>query len=61
MQVSAVLGRMDLRIVSTNIATPTDVLIINELEHGQFDTGMKLANIICMIFGMPTVCTIILF
>ena len=34
------LGCMDLRVVCTNIATPTDLLSINELEHGNFDTGM---------------------
>ena len=45
----------------TNIATPTDVLSINQLEHGKFDTGMKLANIIWMIFGTSTFRTIILF
>ena len=54
-------GRMDLRVVCMNIATPTDVLSINELEHGKFDTGMTLSNIIWMIFGIPTFCTIILF
>ena len=30
---------------------------MNELKHGKFDTGMKLDNIIWMIFGMPTFCT----
>ena len=58
---NCILGRLDLRVVCTNIATPTDVLSINELAHGKFDTGMKLVNIIWMIFGMPTFCTIILF
>ena len=51
------LGRLDLRVVCTDIATPTDVLIIYELKHGKFDTGMKLGKINGMIFGMPTFCT----
>ena len=44
--------------VCTNIAIPTDELIINELKHAQFDTGMKLDNIIWIIFGMPTFYTV---
>ena len=49
---------MDFRVVCTNIAIPTDVLIINELKHVKFDTCMKLDNIIWMIFGMPTLYTV---
>ena len=32
--------------------------IINELNNVKFDTGMKLDNIIWMIFGMPTSYTV---
>ena len=49
---------MDFRVVCTNIAIPTDVLIINELKHVKFDTGMKLGNIIWIIFAMPTFDTV---
>ena len=53
------LGRRDLRVVFANIPTPTNVISIAGLEHGNFATVMKLANIIWMIFGMPIFCTII--
>ena len=59
-QAPAVIGIWEpQRVVCPNIATPTDVLRITGLEHGKFASGMKLTNIIWIIFGIHTLRTII--
>ena len=41
-------------VVCPTIATPTDVLIITGLEHRKIVSGMKLTNIIWMLFCIHT-------
>ena len=57
-QVSAVIVTQGFQSCLHEYSDTNDVLIINELKHVKFDTGMKLYNIIWMIFGMPTLYTV---
>ena len=49
------------KLVCTNITKPTNVFHITGLENGKIASGIELPNIICMIFGMHTFCTTIIF
>ena len=42
--------------ICVNIAIQTNVLSIRDMEAGQFASGMKLTNVIWMLFAMHNVC-----